>query len=101
MDTEHNSSPLRCPCSECQAKLPATGVPVTRQRSDRMKEQLQHYIRQRTLDDWKFWIFSIIITPLFDSYNDMVSTASIDDLCRTTLTWLEQHCSLVQLRPGM
>lgn len=30
----------------------------------------------------------------------MVSTASIDELCRTTLAWLDQHCSLVVLRPG-
>lgn len=29
----------------------------------------------------------------------MVSTASIEDLCRTVLTWLDQHCSLTELRP--
>lgn len=39
--------------------------------------------------------------PLFDSYNNMVSTASMDELCRTVIAWLEQHCSLVALRPGM
>lgn len=44
--------------------------------------------------------FSTIIQGLFDTYNNMVSTASIDELCRTTLAWLDQHCSLVVLRPG-
>lgn len=44
--------------------------------------------------------FSIIIRSLFDSYNNMVSTASMEELCRTTLAWLDQHCSLVSLRPS-
>ncbi|MGH0150527.1 UNVERIFIED_CONTAM: hypothetical protein FKN15_042073, partial [Acipenser sinensis] len=43
--------------------------------------------------------FSILVRPLFESFNGMVSTASVDDLCRTTLTWLEQYCSLPALRP--
>lgn len=44
--------------------------------------------------------FSIIIEPLFESYNGMVSTASAADLCRSTLSWLDQHCSLPALRPS-
>lgn len=128
------------PRSQCQAQLPATGVPVTRQRADQMKEMFQEYVKNRTLSNWKFWIvsflnyiihiihshsttviqmihcsnfliieqafsltnlkFSTIIQGLFDTYNNMVSTASIDELCRTTLAWLDQHCSLVVLRPG-
>ena len=44
--------------------------------------------------------FSTIIGPLFDSYNNMVSTASHDEVCRSTLAWLDQHCSLKDLRPG-
>ena len=37
---------------------------------------------------------------LFDSYNSTVSTASMEEFCRTVLSWLDQHCSLVVLRPG-
>ena len=44
--------------------------------------------------------FSVIIRPLFDSFNNLVSTTSPDELCRTVLSWLDQHCSLVALRPG-
>lgn len=44
--------------------------------------------------------FSIIIEPLFESYNGMVSTASMEELCRSTLSWLDQHCSLPTLRPS-
>lgn len=30
----------------------------------------------------------------------MVSTASVEDLCRSTVSWLDQHCSLPALRPS-
>nr|XP_015223328.1 PREDICTED: carbohydrate-responsive element-binding protein-like isoform X2 [Lepisosteus oculatus] len=90
---------LNCAINECQQQLPATGVPITRQRFDHMREMFRDYVRAQTLQNWKFWIFSIIIEPLFETYNGMVSTASVEDLCRTTLSWLDQYCSLPALRP--
>lgn len=44
--------------------------------------------------------FSVIMEPLFETYNVMVSTASVEEMCRTTLSWLDQHCSLPALRPS-
>nr|XP_023688886.1 carbohydrate-responsive element-binding protein-like isoform X1 [Paramormyrops kingsleyae] len=85
----------------CQQQLPATGVPITRQRFDHMRAMFREYVRAQTLQNWKFWIFSVIIEPLFESYNGMVSTASVEDLCRTTLSWLDRHCSLPALRPAV
>ncbi|NXM70598.1 MLXPL protein, partial [Serilophus lunatus] len=83
----------------CQEQLPATGVPITRQRFDHMRSMFDEYVRSSTLQNWKFWIFSIIIRPLFESFNGMVSTASMESLTQTSLTWLDQHCSLPALRP--
>ncbi|XP_071430979.1 carbohydrate-responsive element-binding protein isoform X1 [Pithys albifrons albifrons] len=83
----------------CQEQLPATGVPITRQRFDHMRSMFDEYVRSSTLQNWKFWIFSIIIRPLFESFNGMVSTASMESLSQTSLTWLDQHCSLPALRP--
>jgi len=113
--------------------LPATGAPVSRHRTSKMKEMFDEYVRVRTRENWKFWIvsfffffyvvsqaidsckiykvpkdyfpqcnnqFSILLEPLMLSFNASVSTASIEDLCRSTLLWVEQHCSLVDLRPG-
>ncbi|XP_063750848.1 carbohydrate-responsive element-binding protein-like isoform X2 [Eleginops maclovinus] len=91
---------LNSAINACQQQLPATGVPITRQRFDHMRQKFREYVRTQTLQNWKFWIFSIIIEPLFESYNGMVSTASVDDLCRSTLSWLDQHCSLPALRPS-
>ncbi|XP_058889010.1 MLX-interacting protein-like isoform X1 [Acipenser ruthenus] len=83
----------------CQQQLPATGVPITRQRFDHMREMFDDYVKNRTLQNWKFWIFSIIMKPLFESFNGMVSTTSLDDMCNTTLSWLDEHCPLPVLRP--
>lgn len=90
---------LNSAINACQQQLPATGVPITRQRFDLMRQKFREYVRAQTLQNWKFWIFSIIIEPLFESYNGMVSTASVEDLCRSTLSWLDQNCSLPALRP--
>ncbi|NXE82966.1 MLXPL protein, partial [Cochlearius cochlearius] len=83
----------------CQEQLPATGVPITHQRFDQMRSMFDEYVRSSTLQNWKFWIFSIIFRPLFESFNSMVSTASMESLTQTSLTWLDQHCSLPALRP--
>ncbi|OXB84926.1 UNVERIFIED_CONTAM: hypothetical protein H355_016048 [Colinus virginianus] len=93
----------------CQQRLPATGVPVTWQRFDHVRSMFDEYVRNSTLQNWKFWIvsfpidlldFSIIIKPLFESFNGMVSTTSFKDLNQTAIAWLDQHCSLPVLRPS-
>ncbi|XP_059193095.1 MLX-interacting protein isoform X2 [Centropristis striata] len=90
---------LNTSINSCQEQLPATGVPIRRQCFDHMQEKFAEYVKSRTLQNWKFWIFSIIIKPLFESFNGMVSTASRAELCQTTLQWLDRHCSLPVLRP--
>uniref|UniRef100_A0A8C9A6Z3 MLX interacting protein like n=1 Tax=Prolemur simus TaxID=1328070 RepID=A0A8C9A6Z3_PROSS len=83
----------------CQQQLPATGVPITHQRFDQMRDMFDDYVRTRTLHNWKFW-FSVLIRPLFESFNGMVSTASLHSLRQTSLAWLDQYCSLPALRPS-
>ncbi|KAL8198706.1 UNVERIFIED_CONTAM: hypothetical protein K2H54_021225, partial [Gekko kuhli] len=85
----------------CQQQLPATGVPITRQRFDQMRDMFDQYVRSCTLQNWKFWVFSIIMRPLFESFNGMVSTSSMDSLSQTSLAWLDQYCSLPALRPAV
>uniref|UniRef100_A0A8D1YUJ1 MLX interacting protein like n=1 Tax=Sus scrofa TaxID=9823 RepID=A0A8D1YUJ1_PIG len=84
----------------CQQQLPATGVPITHQRFNQMRDMFDDYVRTRTLHNWKFWVFSILIRPLFESFNGMVSTASLQSLRQTSLAWLDQYCSLPALRPS-
>uniref|UniRef100_A0A8C2W4Y4 MLX interacting protein n=1 Tax=Chinchilla lanigera TaxID=34839 RepID=A0A8C2W4Y4_CHILA len=83
----------------CQKLLPATGVSVTPRQVDHLRDMFEEYVKSRTLQNWKFWIFSIIIKPLFESFKGMVSTSSLEELHHTALSWLDQHCSLPVLRP--
>ncbi|KAK4288567.1 hypothetical protein Pmani_038413 [Petrolisthes manimaculis] len=85
--------------SNSQAQLPATGAPMTHARYSKLKEMFVVYVRERTLASWKFYIFSLITEPLLESFNSSVSTSCLDDLCRSSLAWLDQQCSLNVLRP--
>lgn len=55
---EHRPTALLVPHSLCQEQLPATGVPITRQRFDQMRSMFNEYVRSSTLQNWKFWIVS-------------------------------------------
>lgn len=90
---------LNTAINRCQQQLPATGVPITHQRFNQMRDMFDDYVRTRTLHNWKFWVFSILIRPLFESFNGMVSTASLQSLRQTLSAWLDQYCSLPVLRP--
>lgn len=44
--------------SHLHSVLPANGAPVSRQRTSRVKEMYTEYVREKTLQNWKFWIVS-------------------------------------------
>ncbi|XP_014489484.1 PREDICTED: protein WBSCR14 homolog isoform X2 [Dinoponera quadriceps] len=92
---------LNTSISNCQSMLPATGAPVSSHRTSKMKEMFDEYVRTRTRENWKFWIFSILLEPLMLTFDTSVSTASINDLKMSTISWVEQQCSLARLRPGL
>jgi len=105
--------------SHLQNALPANGAPVSRQRTGRVREMYQEYVLTRSINNWKFWIvslidlqalpftnfsyhqqFGLISEPMLTSFNATVSTANMDELCRTTMLWIDNHCSLMEIRPG-
>nr|XP_023020570.1 MLX-interacting protein-like [Leptinotarsa decemlineata] len=90
---------LNTSISNCQSLLPATGAPVSRNRDSKMQEMFDEYVRNRTMDNWKFWIFSLMFKPLLNSFSSFVSSSSLDDLYSSTMLWVEQHCTLGDLRP--
>ncbi|XP_059220881.1 protein WBSCR14 homolog [Stomoxys calcitrans] len=81
--------------------LPANGAPVTRQGTEHVRQLYEQYVRTRTQDNWKFWILGLILEPLLSSYTTTVSSASLDELRRTAFLWVDQHCSLIDLRPAV
>ncbi|XP_038215203.1 carbohydrate-responsive element-binding protein isoform X2 [Zerene cesonia] len=87
--------------SNCHSLLPATGAPVSRGRSGRLREMFAAHVAARTMHNWKYWLFSVVSAALVESFSACVSCSSGADLVRTTLLWAEQHCSLVEMRPAV
>ncbi|XP_049867161.1 MLX-interacting protein isoform X2 [Pectinophora gossypiella] len=87
--------------SNCHSLLPATGAPVSRARAGRLREMFARHVANRTMHNWKYWLFSVVSAALVESFSACVSCASSADLVRTTLLWAEQHCSLVEMRPAV
>ncbi|PZC84371.1 hypothetical protein B5X24_HaOG204945 [Helicoverpa armigera] len=87
--------------TNCHSLLPATGAPVSRARSGRLREMFARHVANRTMQNWKYWLFSVVSAALVESFSACVSCSSAADLVRTTLLWAEQHCSLVEMRPAV
>jgi len=51
--------------------LPATGAPFSRQRTTKMKEMFDEYVKKRTQENWKFYIVSLTyyVIRLIVSFN--------------------------------
>lgn len=84
-----------------QAQLPTAGSAKSAAVSH--PSQLQYlfdkHVATCTMQNWKYWVFSRLMQPLLETYDRTVSSTSMEDLSRTSGSWLDQHASLVQLRP--
>lgn len=87
--------------TECQSQLPASGVAVTGQlnKLERYEQMFSLYVKERTMENWRFYIFSLILRPLFETFLSNVTTASKEDMERTFTQWQQNSCQLMQLRP--
>lgn len=63
--------------SNCQSMLPATGAPISRHRTSKMKEMFDEYVRARTRENWKFWIVSFLKHLLWFFFSSYDSTYKI------------------------
>ncbi len=88
--------------TECQIALPVGGVSLTGglNKSEVMEKKFRSWVEERTAQNWKFYLFSLIIRPLFENFVGMLNTSSKEEMEKTFLEWQEKYCSLVQLRPS-
>ncbi|CAD5117129.1 DgyrCDS5937 [Dimorphilus gyrociliatus] len=83
-----------------QMQLPEGGVSSSPQESNpmRVERMFDDFVRARTFQNWKFWIFAMFVRPIFESYNRSVTLLNFH---QSVLSWVEQHCSLISLRPAI
>ena len=52
------------------------------------------------LDPAMCYQFGWIMRPLYETFESSVSLLSFEALRRSVIAWLNEHCSLLSLRPG-
>ena len=58
-----------------------------------------NHVSNGTAINWKYWAFSRLMKPVFETYIDAVAgSASQGELERSVNRWLEDKCSSVQMR---
>ncbi|KAF8567377.1 hypothetical protein P879_03591 [Paragonimus westermani] len=87
-------------------KLCPSGVALNRQimepqLTNQSRKWFRQYVQQQTEKCWKFYLFSLLIEKLFTSYCTVVNTTSKEQFVRSLDSWLDQYCSLAQLRPAL
>ncbi|TPP58210.1 MLX-interacting protein [Fasciola gigantica] len=65
---------------------------------DRSEAWFRYYVQKRTEQCWKFYVFSLILGELFQSYCATVNTTSREHFMRSLFGWLDQHASLGHFR---
>ncbi|XP_064627111.1 MLX-interacting protein-like [Lineus longissimus] len=88
-----------------QEELPESGADGILPRSEvdaaSMDDMFNEYVERETKSNWKFWIFSLIVRPLFESYKVFVSGEIRNETFYDAVNdWVKKHCSLTNLRPG-
>uniref|UniRef100_A0A8C3Q6G1 Uncharacterized protein n=1 Tax=Geospiza parvula TaxID=87175 RepID=A0A8C3Q6G1_GEOPR len=74
----------------CQEQLPATGVPITRQRFDHMRRMFDEYVRSSTLQNWKFWIVSFGASLVLNPSDPTSSVSSSGPSSSLSMAWCPQ-----------
>lgn len=66
---------------------------------DKLSAFFNAHVTRATAINWKYWAFSRIMKPMFESYTDSIAgTASFNEVDRCIGRWLEDKCSLLQMR---
>ncbi|XP_046333922.2 carbohydrate-responsive element-binding protein-like isoform X1 [Haliotis rufescens] len=83
-----------------QKDLPAMGLKadggVVKTKS--MDNMYKEYVEDRTRGNWKFWIFSFMMRPLFETYTTGVSTSTLQSFMSSVSQWTEDTLGLANLR---
>jgi hypothetical protein len=67
--------------------------------SIRLDAMFDDHVCEGTDVNWKYWAFSRLMRPLFDTFVEAVAgTAQYAEMERATNHWLEDKCSLMQIR---
>eukprot|EP00794_Sanderia_malayensis_P014232 gene14232-15716_t len=90
---------LNAEISVCQQKLPACGAVSSQDNVKNLHASFLQHLKERILQDHKYWIFSVMIRPLFQSFHEAVVIRTLQEFIQSVLKWFDEFCGLPRLRP--
>jgi len=85
-----------------QERLPEHGTTAIHRilstRGKSIPDMFADHVRQRTQEDWRYWVFTSIMGHFVHSFAQEVSNISPREMHRTTMDWLQERMSLQLLR---
>ncbi|ESO93237.1 hypothetical protein LOTGIDRAFT_119609 [Lottia gigantea] len=82
----------------CQKGLPVGGVPTVDNPEVHLQTLFRDYLHDRINQNWKFWIFSFLVRPLFISFTQMVTSSSFPAFLHSVKKWGDEKLPLNELR---
>eukprot|EP00112_Aurelia_sp_Birch-Aquarium-sp1_P004990 Seg1566.8 transcript_id=Seg1566.8/GoldUCD/mRNA.D3Y31 product="Carbohydrate-responsive element-binding protein" protein_id=Seg1566.8/GoldUCD/D3Y31 len=84
----------------CQEKLPACGATDQLTKKSAKTSYLEH-VRERIAKDQNYWLYSVMIRPLFESFQENTVTQTLQEFIQSVLKWFDENCQLPILRPAV
>lgn len=101
-DFKNEINSLSDQISDLQNELPENGVSILGgniNKTEKFRQKFNAYVQERTIENWKFYIFSTVMKPLFENYIESINTVSKEELEHSVMHWHSQYCNLTNLRP--
>ena len=72
---------------------------VSRPETSRIKKLFEKHVKDVTTKyNWKYFVYSQLITPFLESFNRTVRNGNMEELKRTSFAWLDQNFNFPQSR---
>ncbi|CAG9535569.1 unnamed protein product [Cercopithifilaria johnstoni] len=81
-----------------RSSLPLKNITSTPRQKFEMKEFLEHYIKERTHQDYSFWIMAEMMQPLMDTLIKRLDQLPSDKILSETSNWLNVNFKLCAVR---
>lgn len=85
-----------------QEKLPEHGAGsihrILSKKGKSIPDMFADHVRQRTQEDWRYWVFTSIMGHFVHNFSQEVSNISPAEMEKTAVDWLQERMSMSQLR---
>ncbi|VDI29073.1 Hypothetical predicted protein [Mytilus galloprovincialis] len=82
-------------------ELPAVGIKLQEKSSTDLDAMFDKYVKQKTQENWKFWMFRFLLKPLFEAYKKAMEGVTREMFVNSVGKWVEENMSLINLRPAV